>query len=50
MAVWHGLLVTSGVLRSAQTDLSNLLASSGFIPLSSFTEGDWVGLLDSPAP
>lgn len=46
----NGLLVTSGVLRSAQTDLSNLLASSGFIPLSSFTEGEWVGLLASPAP
>ena len=46
----NGLLVTSGVLRNAQTDLSNLLASSGFIPLSSFTEGEWVGLLASPAP
>lgn len=45
----HGLLVTSGVQSIAQTDLLNLLADSGFTPLSSRTEGAWVGFLASPA-
>lgn len=45
----NGFLVTSGVHTTAQTDLSNILVDSGLIPLSSLTEGEWVGFLASPA-
>jgi ribosomal protein L11 methyltransferase len=43
-----GFLITSGVQRSAQADLSNVLADSGLMTVSSCTEGEWVGSLVSP--
>jgi ribosomal protein L11 methyltransferase len=43
-----GFLITSGVQRSAQADLSNVLADSGLMTVSSCTEGEWVGFLVSP--
>lgn len=45
----NGFLVTSGVQRISQAELSNILADSGLITLSSLTEEEWVGFLASPA-
>ncbi len=46
----EGLLVTSGVGKVSRTDLAHLLTASGFLTLSSLTEGDWVGFLAQKTP
>lgn len=46
----HGFLVTSGVQGIRRADLENALATSGFITVSSHSEGEWIGVLSQEIP